>query len=128
MDLGATSFWEEYDPSLATDDHYGMYGMPFGKSLCHAWGAGPVYLLGKYFLGVQPLTPGYATYTVEPQLGGLTWMEGTVPAGPGDIEVYMDQEKIRVRGTHGQGVLKYTRGGRLWKLRSRVTARGLRLV
>ncbi|WP_081957464.1 family 78 glycoside hydrolase catalytic domain [Paenibacillus sp. FSL R7-0273] len=111
MDLGATSFWEEYDPSLAADEHYGMYGMPFGKSLCHAWGAGPVYLLGKYFLGVRPLTPGYATYTVEPQLGGLTWMEGTVPAGPGDIEIYMDQEKIRVRSTHGQGVLKYTRGG-----------------
>ncbi|WP_342562256.1 hypothetical protein NST84_21895 [Paenibacillus sp. FSL R7-0345] len=32
-------------------------------------------------------------------------------AGPGDIEVYMDQEKIRVRSTHGQGVLKYARNG-----------------
>jgi hypothetical protein len=30
-----------------------MYGRPFGKSLCHAWGASPIYLLGKYYLGVN---------------------------------------------------------------------------
>ena len=35
--LGTTTFWEEFDPSLANDAHYGMYGVAFGKSLCHAW-------------------------------------------------------------------------------------------
>lgn len=38
---------------------------------------------------------------------------GTVPIGPGDIEVYMDQERIKVRGTHGDDTLKYKQNGRL---------------
>jgi alpha-L-rhamnosidase len=54
LNLGATSFWEEYDPSKTGAEHYAMYGRPFGKSLCHAWGASPIYLLGKYYLGVKP--------------------------------------------------------------------------
>lgn len=41
-----------------------MYGRKFGKSLCHAWGASPIYLLGKYYLGIKPTSAGYATYLV----------------------------------------------------------------
>ncbi len=106
LDLGATSFWEEYDPKQKGREHFGMYGMPYGKSLCHAWGASPLYLVGKYFLGVRPLSAGYETFVVEPHLGGLEWIQGTVPMGTGDVEIYMDKEKIRVRATHGQGVLR----------------------
>ncbi|MFS0776893.1 amylo-alpha-1,6-glucosidase [Neobacillus sp. 3P2-tot-E-2] len=113
LDLGATSFWEEYDPKETGREHLGMYGMPYGRSLCHAWGASPIYLIGKYFLGVKPTTPGYETFDVEPHLGGLEWIQGTVPIGPGDVEIYMDKEKIRVRATHGQGVLKYNYEGKL---------------
>jgi hypothetical protein len=51
LKLGATSFWEEYNPTKSGAEHYAMYGRPFGKSLCHAWGASPIYLLGKYYLG-----------------------------------------------------------------------------
>ncbi|WP_123039602.1 amylo-alpha-1,6-glucosidase [Cohnella candidum] len=109
--LGATTFWEEYDPALADDAHYDMYGVPFGKSLCHAWGAGPVYLFGKYYLGVKPLSPGYETFVVEPRLGGLEWMKGKLPLGPGDAEVEMDERRIRVRATHGKGVLRYEKDG-----------------
>ncbi|MFC3803898.1 alpha-L-rhamnosidase C-terminal domain-containing protein [Cohnella sp. GCM10012308] len=111
IDLGATTFWEEYDPSLADDAHYGMYGVTFGKSLCHAWGAGPIYLFGKYFLGVRPLSAGYGTFVVEPQLGGLGWMKGTVPTAGGEVEVDMDASRIRVRATGGHGVLRYRKGG-----------------
>ena len=50
----------------------------FGKSLCHAWGASPVYLLGRYFLGVVPTSPGFATYDVKPNLGGLDWYMATL--------------------------------------------------
>ena len=57
---GATSFWEKYVPSEQGTQHLAMYGRPYGKSLCHAWGASPVYLLGKYYLGVRPTKPGYA--------------------------------------------------------------------
>ncbi|WDM31277.1 family 78 glycoside hydrolase catalytic domain [Paenibacillus mucilaginosus] len=103
--LGATTFWEEYDPSLEEDGHYGMYGVTFGKSLCHAWGAGPIYIFGKYFLGVMPTSPGYETYRVEPYLGGLVHMKGTVPMGKGKVSLEMEPSKITVESTYGQGVL-----------------------
>lgn len=106
LKLGATSFWEEYDPGKKEGEHYAMYGRPFGKSLCHAWGASPIYLLGKYYLGVKPLTAGYATYEVAPVLGGLQWMEGKVPMPQGDIELYCSTKQIRVKSPGGLGVLK----------------------
>jgi alpha-L-rhamnosidase len=52
--LGATTFWEAYDPTQSGDQHYAFYGRPFGKSLCHAWAAGPAYLLSKALLDVTP--------------------------------------------------------------------------
>ncbi|HTI11727.1 MAG TPA: sodium/solute symporter, partial [Puia sp.] len=105
--LGATSFWEKYDPSEKGAQHYAMYGRPFGKSLCHAWGASPLYLLGKYYLGVRPLSPGYATWSVEPVLGGLSWMEGEVPTPHGNIKVYCSRTRILVKGVTGEGVLRF---------------------
>ncbi|WP_163539910.1 amylo-alpha-1,6-glucosidase [Gracilibacillus sp. YIM 98692] len=107
LDLGATTFWEEYDPTQSGNEHYQMYDMKYGKSLCHAWGASPIYLIGKYFLGVRPLKPGYEVYEVEPQLGGLEWFEGTLPVGNGEVDIYMDREKIQVRSSFGKGELKY---------------------
>jgi len=104
---GATSFWELYDPNEKGTNKYAMYGRPFGKSLCHAWGASPIYLLGKYFLGVKPLKPGYAEYLVEPNLGGLEWIEGKVPAPRGDIYVAMDKKQITVSGVTGIGTLRF---------------------
>ncbi|MGX5687833.1 alpha-L-rhamnosidase-related protein [Arcticibacter tournemirensis] len=106
LKLGATSFWEEYNPSKKGAEHYAMYGRPFGKSLCHAWGASPLYLLGKYYLGVKPLSPGYASYVVEPVLGGLKWMDGKVPTPAGDVKVYCSAKEIRVLGVAGAGVLR----------------------
>jgi hypothetical protein len=87
---------------------YAMYGKPFGMSLCHAWGASPLYLLGKYYLGVKPTQPGYAAYVVEPDLGGLKWIDGTVPTPQGNIAVYADATTIRVQGVPGQGVLRFS--------------------
>jgi len=99
LSRGATSFWEQYDPAAKGDAEYAMYGRPYGKSLCHAWGASPIYLLGKYYLGVRPTSPGYATYEVKPELGGLKWIKGTVPFAEGDIQVYCDTRKITVQAT-----------------------------
>lgn len=111
LDLGATTFWEEFDPALSGDEHYAMYGMPYGKSLCHAWGASPIYLIGKYFLGVRPTAPGYAAFVVEPHLGGLAWFKGKVPIADGEVELDMDERRIRVRATKGQGTLRYRANG-----------------
>jgi len=107
LDLGATTFWEEYDPTQSGPELYAMYGRPYGKSLCHAWGASPIYLFGRYFLGVRPTSPGYATYLVEPALGGLERIEGVVPTPNGDVEVRMDRRTIRVSGAGGTGKLRF---------------------
>jgi alpha-L-rhamnosidase len=105
---GATCFWEQYDPKVEGAARYAMYGKPFGMSLCHAWGASPLYLLGKYYLGVKPTQPGYASYVVEPDRGDLQWIAGTVPTPHGDIAVHADAATIRVTAVPGQGVLRFT--------------------
>ena len=107
LQLGATSFWEEYNPTKKGAEHYAMYGREFGKSLCHAWGASPIYLLGKYYLGVKPLSAGYATYEVVPNLGGLQWMEGKVPTPEGEILLKVSTKQISITGAAGTGVLKF---------------------
>ena len=103
LDEGATSFWETYDPT--EDDHFAMYGRPFGRSLCHCWGAGPLYLTGRYLLGVQPTAPGYTSYEIKPCLGGLEWMEGDVPTPLGLVKVKMNREEVTVIGCGGEGKL-----------------------
>jgi len=106
LKLGATSFWEQYDPTKKGAEHYAMYGREFGKSLCHAWGASPLYLLGKYYLGVKPLSPAYQTWVVEPNLGGLKWMEGKVPTPNGEIFVYASTSEVKVKSPVGTGTLR----------------------
>ena len=104
---GATSFWEKYVPTDKGTQHLAMYGRPYGKSLCHAWGASPIYLLGKYYLGIQPVKAGYREFSVTPNLGGLQWMEGTVPTPHGEIKLYMDTKSIKVTATEGKGYLTF---------------------
>ena len=106
LKLGATSFWEEYNPAKQGAEHYAMYGRKFGKSLCHAWGASPLYLLGKYYLGVKPTAPGYEKYVVEPTLGGLEWMQGKVPTPQGEIELKVTNTTVEVKAPAGMGLLR----------------------
>lgn len=105
LNEGATSFWEKYIPSETGAQHLAMYGRPYGKSLCHAWGASPIYLLGKYYLGVKPTKPGYSEYEVRPCLGGLEWMEGDVPTPFGKVHVRMDKTAVSVLSDGGKGTL-----------------------
>lgn len=102
---GATSFWEKYNPEDKGVQHLTMYGRPYGKSLCHAWGASPIYLLGKYYLGVSPTKPGYEEYEIRPVLGDLEWMEGTVPTPFGKISICMDKKKVCIKSDGGIGTL-----------------------
>lgn len=100
---GATTFWEKYNPEQSGLEHLTMYGRPYGKSLCHAWGASPIYLLGRYYLGVEPLLPGYGhalspqpAYRISPTLAGLDWMRGDVPTPHGLIHIEMTQHQLSV--------------------------------
>lgn len=104
---GATTFWEKYNPEEKGAQHYAMYNRPYRKSLCHAWGASPIYLLGKYYLGVKPTAPGYSEFEIRPVLGDLKWMEGTVPTPKGSIKVYMNKNMIKASATEGNGYLYF---------------------
>lgn len=94
---GATTFWETYDPQEKYPQRLAMYGHRYGKSLCHAWGASPIYLFGKHFLGIRPVKPGYAEWEAAPCLGGLKWMKGDVPTPDGNIHLEMTPRKITVK-------------------------------
>ena len=94
--LGATTIWEEFDPTKKGIEHYEMYGGRYEKSLCHAWGASPIYLLGKYALGVKPTAPGYATFEVKPSTMCFGEISGTVPTKNGNIFVSLNREKCEV--------------------------------
>ena len=103
---GATTFWETYDPKEQYPQRLAMYGHPYGKSLCHAWGASPIYLLGKYYLGVRPTKPGYAEWECKPCLGDLKWMRGDVPTPTGNIHIEMTRKQVIIEATGcGTGTL-----------------------
>ena len=103
--LGATTIWEEFDPTKKGIEHYEMYGGKYEKSLCHAWGASPIYLLGKYALGVKPTEAGYKTYEVEPNLMCFGSISGTVPTPNGDIFVSLNGKTCEVTSPIDGGTL-----------------------
>jgi len=105
LNYGATTFWEEYFPEKSCVENYAMYGKAFGKSLCHAWGASPIYLLGKYALGVRPTSPAYETYEVRPNLMSFGEFEGKVPAADGTVWVKMTRKGVTVRSDLAGGTL-----------------------
>ena len=107
LKLGATSIWEQYIPENEGIQHYGMYGKKFGCSLCHAWGGGPIYLLGRYCLGVYPTSVAYKTFTVEPNRGMYKNIDGKVPLNDGgEVTVKMDTHSCTVTANRAGGTLK----------------------
>ena len=105
--LGATTIWEEFDPTKKGIEHYEMYGGKYEKSLCHAWGASPIYLLGKYALGVTPTKPGFESYEIKPNLMGLGFIEGKVPVPFGEIYVKVTDTELSVLSPIDNGTLIY---------------------
>ncbi len=103
--LGATTIWEEFDPTKNGIEHYEMYGGKYEKSLCHAWGASPIYLLGKYALGVSPTDAGYSKFEVKPNLMCFKHFKGTVPTPKGTVTVTMDKKQITVLSEADGGTL-----------------------
>ena len=113
--LCATTIWEEFDPTKSGIEHYEMYGGKYEKSLCHAWGASPIYLLGKYALGVVPTETGFESYTVTPNLMCFNEIEGRVPTPCGEIFVKADKNEISVLSPINGGTLVYK--GKKYKIK-----------
>ncbi len=107
---GATSFWEEYIPGKPWQEQLSMYGNKYGKSLCHAWGASPLYLIGRYFLGVRPLSCGYETFEVCPRLEGFSELEARVPVKGGSVIIRKKDNLLQVSADRAGGTLRTSSG------------------
>jgi hypothetical protein len=64
-------------------------------SLAHGWASGPTPIMTSFVLGVQPVGPGYQSFTVAPHFGSLRWAEGAVPTPYGRIFVRWMKEDRR---------------------------------
>ena len=90
LSRGATTWWEEFDPSLPQDMNLVLDKMPY-LSLSHGWSSGPTSFLTEYVLGVQPTAGGFKSVVIQPNLGDLKWAAGTVPTPHGAIQVRADK-------------------------------------
>lgn len=93
---GAVTFWEEYDPNMPEDEQYDMYGDRFGKSLCHAWSASPIYLLARYYVGLQVTDPENEKYELHPHLEYFNSLDCVLPVGKKDIHILWDGTELKV--------------------------------
>lgn len=113
LDLGATSFWEDFDiawtenaarideiaPEGKIDVHksYGKFCYQQHRhSLCHGWAGGPAAFMMKYVLGVRILEAGCKKVEIKPQLGNLEFVKGTFPTPYGIIEIEHKKQGGRV--------------------------------
>jgi alpha-L-rhamnosidase len=87
---GTMTWWEEFDPSFPPDMNVILGKMPY-LSLCHGWSSGPTSFLTEHILGVQPTSGGFQTVTIQPELGDLAWVSGTVPTPHGPIFLRVDK-------------------------------------
>ena len=104
LDLGATTFWEDFNldwmknaaridelvPEGKVDIHksYGNYCYKgYRHSLSHGWASGPTAWLSEHVLGVKVLKPGCQVVLIEPHLGNLKWVKGSFPTPYGIIKI-----------------------------------------
>ena len=97
LKLGAVTFWEEYDPKLPLEKQYAMYGDPFGKSLCHAWAASPIYLLARYFVGLHPDQDSASGFAIHPAPGFSDSLDCTLQLGETTVQVTAREGKTAVK-------------------------------
>jgi hypothetical protein len=101
LDVGATSFWEDFKLAWTNDcfridelpvagkkDIHGDYGEfcypGFRHSLCHGWASGPASWCINRVLGIRPLDVGCRRIEVKPFLGDLEWAEGAMALPDGN--------------------------------------------
>ena len=109
LDLGATTFWEDFNYVDAKHAARIDEVVPEGKfdihadsgawcyvglrhSFCHGWASGPTAWLSEHVLGVEPVEPGFRKVRIDPHLGGLEWAEGTVATPQGLISVRHEKQ------------------------------------
>jgi len=58
----------------------------------HAWGAAPANIISRKLMGVEPRSPGWATFSVKPQIGELKEARINVPTVKGSIDIAYQQD------------------------------------
>ena len=108
LERGAVTFWEEFDPAVTGPAQYDMYGDKFGKSLCHAWSASPIYLIARYVVGLEINGPEGTDFVLTPRLEQFTSLDCTLPVGAkgGYVHVLWDGSELQVRTNCRDGVLQ----------------------
>ncbi|RZK76030.1 MAG: alpha-L-rhamnosidase [Pedobacter sp.] len=104
LKLGATTFWEDFNmewlPNAAGIDElvpagkkdiHGDFGaycyVGLRHSLAHGWASGPTPWLTEHVLGISVAEPGCKVIKIKPNLGDLTFAEGTFPTPYGVVKV-----------------------------------------
>ena len=72
VSLGLTTWAEQPEPT---------------RSDSHAWSAHPNFDLLRIVAGIRPASPGFATVSIEPNLGFLDHVKASQPHPNGTIEV-----------------------------------------
>lgn len=128
LDMGATTFWEDFDlewtrnagriddfvPEGKKDIHgdFGAYCYPgFRHSFCHGWASGPTAWMSTHVLGVEILEAGCKRVRITPHLGRLQWAEGTFPTPYGQISIRHERRadgsvKSSIKAPKGVKVVK----------------------
>lgn len=96
IEKGAVTFWEEYDPDVPEEEQYDMYGDRFGKSLCHAWSASPIYLLARYFIGLEITDAVNNKYEIHSHLEYFSSLECVLPVGDKDVHIHWDGSRLQI--------------------------------
>ena len=63
-----------------------------GGTTNHAWSGGPLTLLSQKVCGVEPTSPGFRTFQVQPQLGILNKASITIDSVNGEIKVSVSKK------------------------------------
>lgn len=112
LDMGATSFWEDFDvdwlrgavcpvdrlPELGEKDIHGDFGKycyaGFRHSLCHGWSAGAIPFLIETVAGVMRKSAREICFT--PQPCSLRYLRAGVPVGDGLFECGWKDGKAKI--------------------------------
>lgn len=96
LDLGGTTFWENFNylerlnavgiDELPDTTRFNIHAdggdhcyIGLRASLCHGWASGPTAWLSMHVLGINVVEPGVKAVQIRPNLGDLSYVEGTFP-------------------------------------------------
>ena len=86
------------------------------RSDCHAWGASPNIEFFRLVLGIDSDAPGFKRVKIEPHLGSISHISGSIPHPTGEIQAGYQLEKGRWKISIT--LPKKVTGRLLWKAKS----------